>query len=600
MRISFAFAGAVAAEPMNRFCPLAPPGKGSFLQIHQSPTTGAITAVATEAAQWMKHKTHTLAEAGKVIPYDGYFQMGCYVDSTPQEKWTVFSGDAAVTPKACFDFCRDSPGARFFGLTKGNTCYCTPYPTLASGAGGNGGCDYPCEGDKNFICGGEVKSTVYEMHRCFDGTKEAEKDKEEAEALVDKWTFFTGRWEFVVTALTEAGQAVDVTDVRKRVLGLGGELEGLRKDTVAKVEATSTAVGTLGEAITAFSGTKEEMIALENAQRDVADKVAELSDSAKQLDAYWQEHSLDAVMQFRSIDSKAQGSSEMLGKKLPTDVNFMTPAVRKAIDCDDDPTDGCNGSPIVYLLEGDNLASLFQVYNPTKPIEGRPSLSSAEDWKKWSTRECHQTCLMTPGCVGVNVIGSSNGEMYAMTCNLKSSVATVQLAQQEDAGLLLTGMMFGSYYSMKQKDIKFNTAAYVVQLLQHKAEVVAAPAAPARVAKRSPEEAARDAGPFGEEDAKAIADAVTASASQPAEAGGHSKETDADATAEDTAEFLSDVDVQTSSEGTHASDAPHPAPHHAPAPAATPDAADADLQPDQADLDAFNGELDAMAGAATA
>jgi len=596
MRIVLAFAGCAAAEPLNRFCPLAPASKASFLQMHQSPTQGAITAVATEAAQWMKHKTHTLAEAGKVIPYDGYFQMGCYVDSTPQEKWTVFSGDAAVTPKTCFDFCRDSPGARFFGLTKGNTCYCTPYPTLASGAGGNGECTYPCEGDKNFMCGGEVKSTVYEMHRCFDGTKEAEKDKEEAEALVEKWTFFTGRWEFVVTALTEAGQAVDVTDVRKRVLGLGGELEALRKDTVVKVDTTNTAVGALGEAITAFSGSKEEMIALENAQRDLADKVAELSDSAKKLEAYWQEHSLDAVMQFRSIDSKAQGSSEMLGKKLPTDVNFMTPAVRKAIDCDDDPTDGCNGSPIVYLLEGDNLASLFQVYNPTKPIEGRPSLSSADDWKKWSTRECHQTCLMTPGCVGANVIGSSSGEMYAMTCNLKSSVATVQLAQQEDAGLLLSGLMFGSYYSMKQKDIKFNTAAYVVQLLQHKVEVLPASAA----AKQAPEEAEHDTEPFGEEDAKAIAAAVTASASQTAQAGAHGKEPDANASADDTAEFLTDVDVQTATEGAHASDLPHPTIKHAPSPAATVDTADSDIQPEQADLDAFNGELDAMAGAATA
>jgi len=71
----------------------------------------------------------------------------------------------SMTPKVCFDFCRTVPDMLFFGLLHGRDCYCTPY-FVAADKGGKGVCDWGCEGDLNSICGGEFKSSMYEMHLC--------------------------------------------------------------------------------------------------------------------------------------------------------------------------------------------------------------------------------------------------------------------------------------------------------------------------------------------------------------------------------------------------------------------------------------------------
>jgi len=307
-------------------------------------------------------------------------------------------------------------------------------------------------------------SSIYEMHRCGDVTEVATKDKLAAEELVSKVKFFAGRADYVVRALTEAGKSIDVSDVRKRVFALASTLEELRSDVMLKAGDVEEKLGPLDTALSAFSAdaaTAEMMKAVEDAQADLLMFVAAMEDADNKLQTYWTEHSLDSMMAFRSIDSKALGSAEELAKDLSSDVLFLPPKVKRELGSEID------SSEFTYVVVGkNNLASLFQVYNMSNPIDGRPTLNSWGSFKKWATKECHQMCMMTPGCVGGNALGARNdetdagahGDIFAFTCNLKGDVQRVEMSKSGGSGLLVTGFLFGSYHSLHSKDISFNTA----------------------------------------------------------------------------------------------------------------------------------------------
>lgn len=71
-----------------------------------------------------------------------------------------------MTPKKCYEFCRTVPDMVFFGVKGGRDCYCMPF--YKPGASGSDNCDMPCEGDPVQMCGGEEKSSIFEMHMCAD------------------------------------------------------------------------------------------------------------------------------------------------------------------------------------------------------------------------------------------------------------------------------------------------------------------------------------------------------------------------------------------------------------------------------------------------
>lgn len=71
-----------------------------------------------------------------------------------------------MTPRVCFSFCRHMEDMYFFGITKGSDCYCAPYflPTSDDMSS----CDAVCDGDPKLSCGGQSKSSMFEMHTCAD------------------------------------------------------------------------------------------------------------------------------------------------------------------------------------------------------------------------------------------------------------------------------------------------------------------------------------------------------------------------------------------------------------------------------------------------
>lgn len=122
---------------------------------------------------------------------DGYFLSGCVADAMFKygdkygdnkfnykdpsgtnvsillyKQMVLKDEQVAMSPEVCFDFCRTMPDMVYFGLIHGRTCYCTPF--WKPSAEGAGACDLPCAGSASEMCGGDSKSSMYEMHLCAD------------------------------------------------------------------------------------------------------------------------------------------------------------------------------------------------------------------------------------------------------------------------------------------------------------------------------------------------------------------------------------------------------------------------------------------------
>jgi len=72
----------------------------------------------------------------------------------------------AMTPRICFNFCRHMDDMYFFGIKGGRDCYCAPF--YQPRPDDTSECDATCEGDSTLSCGGQSKSSIFEMHACAD------------------------------------------------------------------------------------------------------------------------------------------------------------------------------------------------------------------------------------------------------------------------------------------------------------------------------------------------------------------------------------------------------------------------------------------------
>lgn len=164
---------------------------------------------------------------------DGYWSVGCRFDTmnTEGDKYgderqnydkgrsvntSVVRYDAILdrenqrpmTPRVCFDFCRTVPEMQFFGLVHGRDCYCMHY--YKDGAGGSGVCNLPCEGDTGKMCGGEHKSSIYQMHACEGGLeKKIDDTMGDAEQVYGAVEKTAGVTQEVATAMQQSGDALE-------------------------------------------------------------------------------------------------------------------------------------------------------------------------------------------------------------------------------------------------------------------------------------------------------------------------------------------------------------------------------------------------------
>jgi len=186
---------------------------------------------------------------------DGFFEVGCYNDGMLEHsdkfggnkdkygssaqmvnvsiakyrELVLDSEEEAMTPRVCYEFCRTLPGMVFFGISNGNECYCEPY--FKPQAGGSSSCDVPCEGEKTSMCGGKVKSTVWEMHLCADTAEDLAENTLAAEEALTFFYESAGLAADLGEKMTEAGEALE------DVAGLSGSPMTGDLGMSAKVEA---------------------------------------------------------------------------------------------------------------------------------------------------------------------------------------------------------------------------------------------------------------------------------------------------------------------------------------------------------------------------
>lgn len=174
---------ALLQEPEGPTVSLAKPGAGS-VQVKADHGRSLHGSVNTDEG--------TMEEPFVRVFKDGYFEVGCIKDlmyetadkyhynkfkfiddvtnvSIVHYKAVVMDSEwKPMTRTVCFEFCRTIPDMVFFGLTEGRECYCTPYYKTPMMQPKDDKCDKVCEGDNTEMCGGDRKTTVFEMHLCAD------------------------------------------------------------------------------------------------------------------------------------------------------------------------------------------------------------------------------------------------------------------------------------------------------------------------------------------------------------------------------------------------------------------------------------------------
>jgi len=139
-----------------------------------------VVEVAVEAAL-LRHRTPSaslLSQAGEGRGAAGvcaageptdFAYSGCVKTSKLHDE-VRYTGSRQVTVKDCFGFCQKKKGQQYFGVAKGNQCWCA---SLHEGSRVDfSKCDSPCAGNKNQMCGGIDTASVYVMFDCTAPTKE--------------------------------------------------------------------------------------------------------------------------------------------------------------------------------------------------------------------------------------------------------------------------------------------------------------------------------------------------------------------------------------------------------------------------------------------
>ncbi|KAF5325137.1 hypothetical protein D9619_009969 [Psilocybe cf. subviscida] len=96
----------------------------------------------------------------RIIP-SGWSSVGCFTDQSPQRtlKTAATSDVAGMTIEECASFCTPL-GFQFAGVEFGRECFCDNI-IESTGAPATDGCNMPCTGDSNEVCGGADRINIY-------------------------------------------------------------------------------------------------------------------------------------------------------------------------------------------------------------------------------------------------------------------------------------------------------------------------------------------------------------------------------------------------------------------------------------------------------
>merc|ERR1719261_1221557 len=216
-----------------------------------------------------------LGASGTVVA-DGFSRIACETDIAPASQRISFKENACgpklktcrltelgMTPRLCFDFCRQYENAKFFGLIHGRDCYCSVYYHAHTTGGGD--CNAHCEGDDKEMCGGMEKSSLFEMHMCADSASEAEQAADMSKKAAD------ASKEIVETGKTATSKLLALANSWKLgVCSVKPEGERVCKLSAQWTETANDISTTGSEATHATDVLKKKTSALSDAQKTLA------------------------------------------------------------------------------------------------------------------------------------------------------------------------------------------------------------------------------------------------------------------------------------------------------------------------------------------
>lgn len=317
---------------------------------------------------------------------DGFSRIACEIDIAPENVRISFKEKACgevsscrlltlpMTPRLCFDFCRQHEEAKFFGL-QGSNCYCSQYYHPKS-TGGQGTCSFHCEGDKKELCGGPEKSSLFEMHMCGDSQSEADyalessgESEKAAKALVDA----ANTTAFKLVGLSKAFQ-------------LGVCSKGKEGQRVCSLPPMW--VATANDALSAASKTKQTAYELSTMTKQLEGHMKAAKDAGDALNA-----SLASKMELTThavLDASAKTKGSSAGLKMELSAiggPLSKKATTKYLD--------------VFQALGDTKAGWFAVC-ALEPISGQAFAALSDDSPEGCASKCLSLSSGTNACAAFN------------------------------------------------------------------------------------------------------------------------------------------------------------------------------------------------------
>jgi len=445
--------------------------KHSFLQQRSSlmppPTSGTVAGGAPPPSGTGDATAVSTTTTAKSLPFDGYFYFGCMKDDAPadarlyykEEMERLFEEPQAVDASVCFEFCRDRPEYKFYALEYGRECYCAKYFDHHTGGGG-GDCSRMCDGNHQQMCGGDVKASLYEMHRCSDTLDNAEDAVKELTTYMVYLGGMVQNASFILKGMDNTAENIDVSTVRQEIFGNARNLNKKIRDVDDKIVECEKLKTELSELIPKSDPANvDDLQAVEGVNREV-DKVcglrrgAELKDLADTLYAFMMKHDVSDALAAGGV-SLSSAVESAKNNKPPSAINRMTPEAIKMIGCDDDPSNGCDGFHLCFWPQGPTIEWFADFY---VPADHDPPMS-ADEWTLVFLWQCTDLCDATEGCVAGDIYGQvADGDPeWTANCALKSSIDSVTMIAGE-AGLgyqLDIGFINEGYFSVASKDIPY-------------------------------------------------------------------------------------------------------------------------------------------------
>lgn len=406
-----------------------------------------------------------------VLPYDGYFNFGCFLDQSPKETRLsykdemkrTFAEAKPVDAAVCFEFCRDRPAYKFFGLALGRDCYCAGYVHRAPS--GSEKCTRQCEGNGNQMCGGDYKASVYEMHRCSDTIEEAEETLRETQEFREYAEALMKNGSALLTGMDSTADAVDVTEVRHEIFNNSRALNKLIRDLSDLDEKCGEMSKAARELIPETDPANvEHLRVLEAAQRDLAKTCAAApGNPAEGTPNQVAVHNLFTFLTSHGVqDALAAAGASLDGAmkdgasgQMPSSLNRMTEAAIAEIGCDDTPADGCDDFNLIYWPQGPTVQWFTDFYVPSE----HPEPQSADEWKSQFIWMCKDLCDHFEGCVAADIYGSIvDGEpQFSANCALKKRVDRVLMAANSEIGgySLDMGLIVEGYFQIVKDELKY-------------------------------------------------------------------------------------------------------------------------------------------------